>query len=541
MKYLFCFFLLIGALNIQAQTYSQKDDRFHGPWSTDYNDFGIINKYLKSINLDENTDAEILTNKVLSFSRTDQSRVIWGVGKAIDAVFDYDYLPVFFERELVFEDLDLETGIVKWVFTGNEGGWTVQISKNEINLYQRFYDSFGFYQPENILSKGTEQPVKNYRHSNKIWLVSTIKTKGKLKTIKVKTDYTYKLILEANGKEIARQDTRIDISRQQLQFTDGIKKVSGTIYKPAVKKAKITIDASIKYQKILGFGGIMSIPAYNELSEKGKKMWWEIMKDYNLLIQREYPVGQMLNENYDNWDDIQAASPHYYGDNFPNGEISNFEFNKQIIDAGGMITFSFWKLPAAFINDDETVNTQEYTKAIIKYCKTLKEKSGAYPIFIGVQNEIAKPPEDWYNMTIALRKALDKNGMKEVKIMMFNSPFVYGGIKAAKAFKENENVWKTIDYAASNMYDYNNILRTPDRYDSSLYVLKKIIGDKPFISSELAINWNDYQTHSYRTAFSMARLYHKNMTILNAVSLQYCWTILNSPQESFDLTRTLAE
>lgn len=89
------------------------------------------------------------------------------------------------------------------------------------------------------------------------------------------------------------------------------------------------------------------------------------------------------------------------------------------------------------------------------------------------------------------------------------------------------------------MYDYNALFKTPWKYDSLLIQLKEEIGDKPFISPELSINWNDFLVHSYRPAFSMAMLYHKNMVILDAVSLQYCWTLLNTPQEGFDMTRSL--
>ena len=66
---------------------------------------------------------------------------------------------------------------------------------------------------------------------------------------------------------------------------------------------------------------------------------------YNLLLQREYPTGAMLNREMTNWDNPRDASPHYYGDNFPNCETSNFEFNRRVRRLGGKVIFEFWELP----------------------------------------------------------------------------------------------------------------------------------------------------------------------------------------------------
>ena len=512
---------------------SQTTDRFKGPWSSPYHNFPVDNEYLESLNLNDYSDNDILPSTVLSFSRSSEGRTIWGRGKEIDAVFDNEYLSVFFERELVLDTFDIGTGLVKWVFTGNEGGWTVQISKDSVHLYQRYYNSFGLSE---VIDGNS---ARNFRHPNKIWLVSAIAITGKLRTVKLSTDCNYNVKLELNGKEVASQTTRIDVFRNQLQFQEGITKISGKLYKPEAEKVEIKINSDITHQEIIGFGGIASIPAYQELSIKGKEMWWKLIEEYNLLIQREYPVGQMLDENYSNWDDMTIASPHYYGDNYPNGEISDFEYNKKIIDMGGGVVFSFWRLPELLLNADGTVNGKAYSDAIISYCKALKLKSGAFPMYVGIQNEVVKDAAQWHTMTKALRLALDKNGMSNVKIMMFNAPFVSKAIPAVKAFKEDKEVWDMIDYAGSNMYDFNALFKTPWKYDSLLLELKEEIGNKPFVSPELSVNWNDYLAQSYRVAFSMAMLYHKNMTILDAVSLQYCWTILNSAQEGFDITRSL--
>ena len=56
-----------------------------------------------------------------------------------------------------------------------------------------------------------------------------------------------------------------------------------------------------------GWGGIASIPAFHTLSDEGKERWFEILKDYNLLIHREYPNGKLLKSDYSNWEGIEHA------------------------------------------------------------------------------------------------------------------------------------------------------------------------------------------------------------------------------------------
>ena len=45
----------------------------------------------------------------------------------------------------------------------------------------------------------------------------------------------------------------------------------------------------------------------------------------------------------------------------------------------------------------------------------------------------------------------------------------------------------------------------------------------PFLATEICINDPHLQEPSYRIAFAVAQLYHKNLTELDAVALMYCW------------------
>jgi hypothetical protein len=142
-------------------------------------------------------------------------------------------------------------------------------------------------------------------------------------------------------------------------------------------------------------------------------------------------------------------------------------------------------------------------------------------------------------MTLALRETLDKNGFSRVKIHQQDMGRIVNGIRSAEVFTSKESVWGAIDYAATHMYDYQSHFHDPDGYDSLILKFKSIIGDKPFLSTELCVNRPDYQAGSYRIAFTMAQLYHKNLVLLDASAIMYCWVLLNTVQPSYEASRSL--
>ena len=89
------------------------------------------------------------------------------------------------------------------------------------------------------------------------------------------------------------------------------------------------------------------------------------------------------------------------------------------------------------------------------------------------------------------------------------------------------------------MYDYQNYFTDPDGFDERLVQWKELTDDKPFLSTELCINRDQYQIDSYRIALTMGQLYHKNLVLAEASALCYCWTLLNIVQPSYGYTRTL--
>jgi hypothetical protein len=122
---------------------------------------------------------------------------------------------------------------------------------------------------------------------------------------------------------------------------------------------------------------------------------------------------------------------------------------------------------------------------------------------------------------------------------MRDDSYLAGGIKCAGTFRESDAVWKDIDYAATHMYDYQGFLYDPDGFDALLSQWREAVGDKPFLSTELSVNNNDFQVKSYRLAFGMGQLFHKNLALADASALCYCWLLLNVVQPSYGWTRTL--
>ncbi|MHC4647344.1 MAG: glycoside hydrolase [Planctomycetota bacterium] len=438
-------------------------------------------------------------------------------------VFFPEFLPALFERTVALDRFDPNCSLV-WIFAGEHGGFTVTIGHGQVSLYQRFYDSPGF---ENRVDS------KRLRHPEKRMALEKVAYGGTLRAVTVTLDHKLGLSVGLNGKVVLQQECLLDVSRHQLRLT-GEGEISGRMLEPAAAPAVVRINPDIKYQTMIGFGGITTPTAYAQLSPEGKRRWWQLVCEYNLLIQREYPIGRRLNGEMNNWDKLEDATPHYYGDNFPNGEVSDFEYIGILRRLGGKVLFEFWALPPWTEGDAE-----KYAEAMVSYCKVSKEKAGAGPDIVGIQNEKRQTEQMWHKMTLTLRRQLDEAGFKGVRIHMSDAGTLSGGIERAKAFRKSRQVWAAIDYSATHMYDYQRLFTNPDGFDSLLTQWKELTGDKPFLSTELCINDDKYQWPTYRVALAMGQLYHKNLVLADASAVCYCWTLLNVVQPSFGWTRTL--
>jgi len=449
-----------------------------------------------------------------------------------------EWLPALFERTIEIDGWSGEKSQLRWIFTGPCGGFTVEVGGGKARLAVRYNDSPG-------LSKVPPVETRPGRHPEGLWEESSVEYGGDLQAITAVADYRLTVRVLLNGKEALSSNAPLDVNRHQLAFTGGDGSVRGKLLPPAVEAATVDVDDAVRFQKMLGWGGTTTPPAFAELSPQGAREWWRILAEYNLLLHREYPVGAMLNREMTNWDRPEDASPHYYGDNFPNCETSDFEYMRRVRRLGGKVIFEFWELPPwARVRDaagklTDAPEIEPYVKAMVRYCQVSRDKIGHPPEIVGIQNEVTQSAENWRKMAPALRRGLDAAGFGAVKIHMHNAPFSLGGVAAAKAFRQDPAVWKTIDYSASNLYDYQDYFHSPDGFDGRLTQLRDAIGDKPFFAVELCVNNGAYQTRAYRVALAMGQLYHKVLTQLDACGVMYCWTLLNVVQPSYGWTRTL--
>ena len=267
-------------------------------------------------------------------------------------------------------------------------------------------------------------------------------------------------------------------------------------------------------------------------------------------------MGTELKPDLSNLEDVKDATPHYYGDNFPNSEVSSFDYSKHALALGGEVIYEMWALPKWAIQQraadgkplidvwgkpvKTVANPEEYARIVVRYCQLAKERTGSAPAIVGIENEVEQPTEVFTQMALTLRRELDKAGFQSVKIHMADASYMYLGTARARGVAEGRSRdGRAIDFTAAHEYDYQEFLANPDMYDERMRAMHAASGDKPFLATEICINDPHYQEPSYRIAFNVAQLYAKNLTELDAEALMYCWLLLDVEQPSFGGSRSL--
>ena len=468
----------------------------------------------------------------------------WSRPDDIARTYFHERLPAFFTRTIVLKEDVPARNRLSWIFTGGHAGFTLQLSPSKLRLTQRYYNSTG------LASQGSF-PERIIRDDERSF-------SGHARTITVAIDYHLSITVFVNGVQLLQQQCVFDVTRHQLMLSSPRNVhnvVEGGLLETAAAHAKITVNARDLHQQMLGFGGSPSIPAYAQLSDEGKARYWKLMASYNLAIDREYPMGSELKEDLSNLTDLSQATPHYYGDNFPNGEVSDFDYTRHALKMGGFSIYEMWALPKWAVQPyrgegnpildawgkavRSAAKPDVYARIVVEYCRLSKLRTGAPPAVVGIQNEVEQPPEIFDEMVLTLRRELDRAGFTSVKIHMADASFLWMAIDRVHRLKHNPAVWKAIDFTAAHEYDYQEFFANPDLYDQRLREMREASGDKPFLATEICINDPQYQEPSYRIAFNTAQLYHKNLTMLDAVSLMYCWLILDVEQPSFAGSRSL--
>jgi hypothetical protein len=473
----------------------------------------------------------------------------WSRPDEVAHKYFHENLPALFERTIVLNRSGENQGNIpdratlRWIFTGPRAGLTVELTSSKIRIAERYYDSMALYEGQG-----------NY--PDKTVLSSEQQYAGEARTVTVIADSHLSVRVLLNGQQILEAPLLFDLTRHQLMLAaprTAHEVVEGSLVTPAARDATIVIKPAEVHQTMLGFGGSPSIPAYDELSDEGKRMYWQMLKRYNLLLSREYPMGTQLKPDLSNLENPDDATPHYYGDNFPNSELSSFEYSRHVIDMGGSVIYELWALPkwATIPNAGpqgtdtwnkpikNVANPDEYARIVVTYCEKAKAATGAAPIIIGVENEVDQPTEVFSAMALALRRELDKAGFTQTTIHMADASYMFLGVDRARELSKNAAAWQAIDYSATHEYDFQEFIANPDLYDARLKAMHEAAGAKPFLATEICVNDPHYQEPSYRIAFAVAQLYHKNLTELDAVALMYCWLLLDVEEPTFAGSRSL--
>jgi O-glycosyl hydrolase len=467
----------------------------------------------------------------------------WTRPDQIARVYFHEDLPAFFERTVTLQSTIPQETRLSWIFTGPHAGFTVEVSSDSVRLYQREYQSVG------LRPAGVGEVVL---HDDERRFI------GEAKSITVRVDAHLSVAVLLNGETILQQPLVFDVTRHQLMFSGPRNQhlvLQGALLATQAQDAVVTVRPQELHQTMIGFGGSPSIPAYEELSAAGKERYWQMLHRYNLLIDREYPMGTQLKPDLSNIEDLRDATPHYYGDNFPNGEVSDFEYSRHIRALGGQVLYEMWALPTwatqaytpqgtpIFDAWGKAVKTaarsEVYARIVVEFCRRAKERSGAAPEIVGIQNEVEQAPEIYAAMTHALRSALDEAGFRSTRIQMADAPYVAMALHRVADLKKDPKAWAQTDFVATHQYDDQRYLSDPDLFDAELDALHKAADGKQFLATEICLNDGRYQESSYRLAFQLGQFYQKDLTHLDAAMLLYCWTLLDVEQPNFGASRAL--
>ena len=470
----------------------------------------------------------------------------WTRPDEIARTYFHEALPTFFVRTLELDAAIPDGGTLEWIFTGPHAGFTVSLSSTTVRISERYYDSVG-------LADGGTYPSRTVLEQSRAYT-------GAVRSLSVVADSHLAVSVLLNGEAILTEHLVFDVTRHQLMYRAPRTHhdvVTGRLLEPARAQATISVHPEQQRQTMLGFGGSPSVPAYASLSDVGKERYWEIMQRYNLLLDREYPMGTELKRDLSNIDNLADATPHYYGDNFPNGEVSDFDYSKRALALGGEVIYEMWALPTwatvawkplpgqPEVMDAwnkrvrEAADPEAYAKIVVGYCKALKARTGAGPQIVGIQNEVEQPPAVFAEMTKVLRRELDAAGFKSTQIHMADAPYVSMAIGRVSDLKRDAAAWSQTDFVTAHQYDYQQFLANPDLYSARLKELRKESGDKPFLATEICLNDGNAQEPSFRLAFQVGQLYHKDLTELDAEALMYCWLLLDVEQPTFGGSRSL--
>ena len=149
----------------------------------------ILLNFLSVLTFGQNSNGEWIKSSSFCIGSKYGTTEIWGRPKSIEARHFNEMLPAFFSRRLNFGESDLQNDKLQWVFTGEQGGITIELSKDSLSILQRYYDSFGFTPfvgTDWTVTRANPYPAKQVFQQK-------IALNGKAKSIAISTTHDFKV------------------------------------------------------------------------------------------------------------------------------------------------------------------------------------------------------------------------------------------------------------------------------------------------------------------------------------------------------------
>ncbi|MCX7005820.1 MAG: hypothetical protein NTY53_00945, partial [Kiritimatiellaeota bacterium] len=200
---------------------------------------------------------------------------IYGGDRDAQMLYPKEWLPALFRRTLVLKAPLGAASELSWRFTGPQAGVDILANAHRLIIRPRFYDTPGYNE---IQGKAGRHPEWSAAQE---WALT-----GTLQAVTVQIDQGMNLSVSLNGQPVFERKWGYDLTQHQLALKGG-GELPVQLLGPAPSNAVVTVNPSALHQRMSGFGGITTPTAYAELSAAGKRQWWQLVAEYNLLIQRE--------------------------------------------------------------------------------------------------------------------------------------------------------------------------------------------------------------------------------------------------------------
>ena len=456
----------------------------------------------------------------------------WGHHDEIARKYFHEDLPALFERTIMLDAGVPDRATLRWIFTGPRAGLTVELTSSKVRISERYYDSTALYEGQG-----------NY--PEKTVFTSERQFTGDARALTVIADAHLAVRVLVNGLEILEAPMLFDVTRHQLMLAASRTAhdvVNGSLLKPELEATRPSrLSPPTFTRRCSASAAAPAFPPMASSATPASASTGKSSSDTTSCSSANTPWAPELKPDMSNLDNLADSTPHYYGDNFPNSELSSFDYSRHILALGGSVIYELWVLPSWANMPGKKVRRPRPVRAHRRHL--LPKGASRHRCRAGHRRprrtkSISRPKSSppWPSPCVARSTKL---GFTQTKIHMADASYMFLGIDRANALRANSAAWNAIDFSATHEYDFQEFISNPDLYDARMRAMHDAAAGKPFLATEICINDPHYQEPSYRIAFAVAQLYYKNLTELDAIALMYCWTLLDVEQHTFAGSRSL--